>query len=203
MTGSIPSCLSAIETATGEACACAEVLSVALTASTQGSYGSKRSRTASRPPELIVSSSAVTTNRPPAIASSSFDMPTRWRLPVALGQEVAPRGCSPEAVVHRRAQVVDLLRPRQLARALDRLQPHAAHFRNHLAATIGPDAAARAVAQGLRTVHRTGKARRVEDALSAHLAAEDRFLDGRLDERQGLHHAGTAERLRSIRSFAR
>src|SRR5439155_1397850 len=83
---SIPSCLSAIETATGEACACAEVLSVALTASTQGSYGSKRSLTASSPPELIVSSSAVKTNRPPAIASSSFDMPTRWRLLVALGQ---------------------------------------------------------------------------------------------------------------------
>ena len=44
MTGSIPSCRSAIATATGEACACAEVLSVALTASTQSSKGAKRSR---------------------------------------------------------------------------------------------------------------------------------------------------------------
>jgi hypothetical protein len=34
MTGSIPSCFSAIATATGDAWACAAVLSVALTAST-------------------------------------------------------------------------------------------------------------------------------------------------------------------------
>src|SRR5205823_5088858 len=83
-------------------------------------------------------SAAVKTNRPPAIASSSFDMPTWWRLLVALGQEVAPGGRPPEPVVHGRAQVVDLFGPRQLARPLDRLQPHAAHLRDHLAATVGP-----------------------------------------------------------------
>src|SRR5207244_10234651 len=154
MTGSIPSCLSAIETATGEACACAEVLSVALTASTQGSYGSKRSLTASSPPELIVSSSAVKTNRPPAIASSSFDMPTRWRLLVALGQEVAPGGGPPEPVVHRRAEAVGLFRPRQLGPPLDRLPPPAAHLRGHLAATVGPRTAPRAGHEGPRTVAR-------------------------------------------------
>ena len=57
MTGSTPSCLSAIATASGEACACAAVLSVALTASTHGSNGSTRSRTASSPPLFTSSSS--------------------------------------------------------------------------------------------------------------------------------------------------
>src|SRR5262249_38893068 len=163
--------------------------------------GSKRSRTASRPPASIVSSSAVTTKRPPATASSILDMPPRRRLLVPLRCGVLPRRRVPQPVVDGRPDVVDLLAPGQLPRALDRLQPHATHLRLHLAGAVGPHAPARPVAQHLRTVHRARETRGVEDALTAHLTAEDGLLDGGLDERERFHHAGTADRLRSIRSF--
>src|SRR5207253_2877181 len=101
-----------------------------------------------------------------------------------------------------RPQVVDLVRPGQPARPLDRLEPHAAHLGLHLAVPVGPHPAARTVAKRLRALHRTDQAGRVEDALAAHVAAEDRLLHRRLDQRDRLHHAGTAARLRWIRSFA-
>src|SRR5439155_18823874 len=203
ITGSIPSWLSAIATATGDACACAAVLSVALTASTYCSYGAKRSRTASRPPASTVRSSAVTTKRPARMPSSSPDIPPRRRLLVALGQVVAPGGGAPEPVVDRRAQVVDLLAPGQLARALDGVHPDAAHLRINLAVTVRSHPTARPVAQLLRALHRARESGRVQHALAAHVAAEDRLLDGRLDEGERAHHAVTAERLRWIRSLAR
>src|SRR5439155_15659955 len=105
-------------------------------------YGAKRSCTASSPPVSIVKSSAVTTKRPAASASSSLDMPPLRRLLVALGRVVAPRRRAPQPVVDGRPEVVDLLRPGQLLRALDGLQPHAAHLRLHLAAAVRPNAAA-------------------------------------------------------------
>src|SRR5207248_2333381 len=132
---------------TGDACACADVLSVALTASTQVSNGSNRSRTASSPPESIVSSSAVTTNRPSVIASSSLDIPSGRRLPVSLRREVPPRRRAPQTVVDGRTDVVNLLAPRQTARTLDGFEPDAAHLRLDLTAAVRPDAPARPVAE--------------------------------------------------------
>ena len=202
MIGSMPSCCSAIATASGDACACAAVLSVALTASTQSSYGAKRSRTASRPPLFTVRSSAVSDEAPRRrlLPQASTRHPF-GRDAVALRQVVGPRRGAPEAVVDRLADVVDLVRPRRLRRALDRLHPDAAHLGLHLAVAVGAHAAARPVAQRLRAVHRARHAGRVQHALAAHLAAEDRLLDRGLDEGERLH-AGTAERFFSIRSFA-
>src|SRR5262249_26290347 len=157
-TGSIPSCWSAIATASGEACAWAEVLSVAFVASTYSANGSNRSRTASKPPESTVWSSDVTANRPPVSASSSRDMPPLRRLLVASRREVDPGGRTDEPVVDRRPHVVDLVRPRQPSGALDGLEPDAAHLRLHLAVPVRAHAAARAVAQRLRALHRTGEA---------------------------------------------
>src|SRR5437588_1233106 len=130
-------------------------------------------------------------------------MPPLRRLLVAPGHEVAPGGGAREAVVDGRAHVVDLVGPGKPARALDGLEPDAAHLRLHLAMAVGPHAAARAVAQRLRALHRAREPGRVEDALAAHVATEDRLLDRGLDECDRLHHAGTALRLRWIRSFAR
>src|SRR5690349_15783711 len=129
-------------------------------------------------------------------------MPALRRLLVASGREVDPGGRALEPVVDRRPHVVDLVRPRQPARALDRLEPDAAHFGLHLAVAVRPHAAARPVAERLRALHRTGEARGVEDALAAHVAAENRLLHRRLDQGDRLHQAGTALLLRSIRSFA-
>src|SRR5438093_1440300 len=130
-------------------------------------------------------------------------MPALRRLLVALRHVVAPRRRAPEAVVDGRPEVVDLLRPRQLLRALDCFQPDAAHLRLDLAAAVRPDTAARAVPQRLGAVHRARQPGRVEDALAAHLAAEDRPLDSFLDQSQDAHHAtAAASRARAIRSLA-
>src|SRR5215218_6980590 len=192
ITGSIPRSSRAMATATGDACACAAVLSVALTASTYGSNGSNRSLTASRSPPSTARSSAVTTRRPALSAASSLDIPPRRCLVVAAGYEVPPRRRAPEAVVDGRADVVELRRPRQAPGALVRLQPNALHLGLHLTAAVGPNAAARAVAHLLRAVHRAGQPCRVEDALPAHAAPEDRPLDRLLDDRQRAHQAGIA-----------
>src|SRR5439155_9003335 len=129
------------------------------------------------------------------------------RLSVALREVIPPRGRPPEPVVHGRAQVVDLMAPeRQPGRSLDRLQPDAAHLRLDLAVAVRAHAPAGTVAQLLRAVHRTGHPGRVEDALAAHVTAPDGLLDGVLDRGQRParpgHQTATAERLRSIRSFA-
>src|SRR3984957_17605423 len=61
--------------------------------------------------------------------------------------------------------------------------PNAAHVRLVLAVAVGAHAAARAVAQRLRTVHRAGHAGRTQHALTAHAAIEQEALDGFLDAR--------------------
>src|SRR5438105_5062773 len=129
-------------------------------------------------------------------------MPACRSLLVALRHEVAPRGRSPQPVVDGRAYVVELIRPRRPRRALDRLDPDAAHLGLDLAMPVGPDAAARSVAKLLRTIHRAGEPRRVQHALAAHTAAEHRLLHGRLDDGDDVRHAGTTARLRAIKSFA-
>src|SRR5438132_3857526 len=196
ITGSTPSCLSAIATASADACACAAVVSVALTASPYSSKGAKRSCTAASPPASIVSSSAVRTSPPAAIRCSSLDMPPGRRLLVAAGEQVAPRRRVPEAVIDRRPQVIELLAPRQLLRALVALQPDAAHLGLHLAAAVGPHASAWSVPQELRAAHRAREAGGVQHALAAHAATEDRPLDRLLGDGERAHHATTAARRR-------
>ena len=109
-------------------------------------------------------------------------------------QQVAPRRRALQAVVDRRAQVVDVRAPdRQLLGPRVGLDPHAAHLGLDLAVAVRPHAAAGAVAQRLGTRHRTGEAGVVQDALPAHPAVPDGSLDRVLD---GLEqaHAGTRER---------
>src|SRR3954447_13102702 len=139
--------------------------------------------------------------RPAAIASSSLDTPPLWGDLVALRHQVRPRRRVPQSVVDRLTDVRNLVRPRRFRRPLDGLHPDAPHLRLHLAVAVGPHAAARSVAQRLRAVHRARHPGRMQHALAAHLAAEDRLLDRGLDEGEGLH-AGMADRRFWIRSFA-
>ena len=87
---------------------------------------------------------------------------------------------------------------RQGAGTLLRFQPYAFHLRLHLAAAVLAHAAARAVPQRLRAGHRAGHPGVVQDALPAHLAPEDRVLDGVLDDGDDAHArpapAGAARR---------
>src|SRR6202011_820362 len=57
-----------------------------------------------------------------------------------------------------------------------RVSPHALHFRAHFAVAVGAHAAARAVAQVLRTVHGARHARGAQDALAAHPTVEQQPL---------------------------
>src|SRR5437660_1481962 len=141
--------------------------------------------------------------RPAAIASSSLDTPPLRLLPVALRHVVRPGRRAPQAVVDRLADVVDLMRPRRLRGALDGFHPYAAHLRLHLAVPVRTHTAARAVPQRLRAVHRARHAGRVQHALAAHLAPEDRLLDRGLDEGERAHQTGTADRRFWIRPCAR
>src|SRR3954453_2873812 len=188
MTGSTPHAFSAIDTASGDACACAAALSVALTASTHAFMGASWRWISGKPPPSIVGISAVTTKRPALSLSSRADIPARRGVLVPAGHEVAPRGRAVEAVVDRRAQLVDV-RPedRQLLGPLVGLQPDAAHLGLDLAVAVRTDAAARTVAQRLRTCHRAGEPGVVQDALAAHAAIPDRPLDRVLDGLEQAH----------------
>src|SRR3954447_22870524 len=140
MTGSAPHALSAIATASGEACACAAALSVALTASRNACMGESWRWISGNPPPSIVGISAVTTKRPALSFASSVDIPPRpprrGRL-VAAGHEVAPRRRALQAVVDGRAQVVDVRAPHgELLGAVVGLHPHAPHLRLHLAVAV-------------------------------------------------------------------
>src|SRR3954452_413485 len=195
MTGSTPHALSAIDTARGEACACAAALSVALIASTHAFIGASWRWISGKPPPSIVGISAVTTKRPALSLSSRPDIPARRGVLVPAGDEVAPRRRALEAVVDRRAQLVDV-RPedRQLLGALVGLQPHAAHLGLDLAVAVRADAAARTVAQRLRARHRAGEPGVVQHALAAHAAVPDRPLDRVLELGEEDHAATRARR---------
>src|SRR4051794_10953318 len=192
MTGSTPDARSAIDTARGEACACAAGLSVAFTASTQAFIGASWRWISGKPPPSMVGISAVTTNSPAASLRSRRDIsarrPSGRDVLVAPGHEVAPRRRAVQAVVDRRPQAVDVRSPyRQLVGALGGLQPDTAHLGLDLAVAVRPDAAARAVAQGLRAGHRAGEPGVVQDALAAHAAVPDGALDGVLDGLEEAH----------------
>src|ERR1019366_9900796 len=57
------------------------------------------------------------------------------------------------------------------------LDPDAFHVRLYLAVAVGAHASARAVAQRLRAIHRTGHAGRTQHALTAHATVEQRALE--------------------------
>src|SRR3954469_17235722 len=195
MIGSTPHCFSAMATESGDAWAWAAVLSVALTASSQSSMGASWLRTAPTPPPSIAGISAVISRGPARSLSSSVGLPARRRAPVASGDEVLPRRRALERVIHRRAQVREVVAPqRHPARALEGLDPHAAHLGDDLAAAVGAHAAARAVAQRLGARHGAGQARRVQYALPAHLTAEDAALDRVLDLLDRAHGATPGRR---------
>src|SRR3954447_26245643 len=197
MTGSTPQSLSAIDTARGEAWACAAGLSVAFTASTQAFIGASWRWISGKPPPSMVGISAVTTKSPAPSLRSRRDIsrrPSGRGLLVAPGQRVAPRRRALEAVVDRRPERVDVRPPdRQLLGAVVGLHPDAAHLRLDLAVAVRPHSAAGSVAQRLRARHRARESGVVQDALAAHAAVPDRPLDRVLD---GLEqaHAGTRER---------
>src|SRR3954453_8570339 len=192
MIGSAPHAFSAIATASGEACAWAEVLSVALNASTHAFIGASWRWISGEPPPSITGISAVTTKRPALSFRSRLGIPARRPagrdVLVAAGDEVAPRGCAVQAVVARRAQAVDVRAPdRDVLGALVGLQPHAAHLGLDLAVAVGAHAAARPVAQRLGARHRAGHAGLVQHALPAYAAVPDRSLDRVLDALEQAH----------------
>src|ERR1700684_3847592 len=73
--------------------------------------------------------------------------------------------------------------PRNAFAASVGLHPNAPHVGFDLAIAVGAHTAARAVAQGLGAIHRTGHAGRTQHALTAHAAIEQQTLDGLLDHR--------------------
>src|SRR5690349_21968945 len=162
ITGSTPAWISAIATASGDACACADGLSVALNASTYAFIGASWRMISPWPPPSITGSSAVTTNSPASSLRSRFDIrdrrPPGRGLLVPAGDQVDPRRGALEAVVDRRAKVVDVVAPhRQLLRALVGPQPHTAHLGLNLAMAVCAHAAAWPVAQRLGARHRADK----------------------------------------------
>ncbi len=83
--------------------------------------------------ELAVAQLALKVRHPPPLGD----------LPVAAAEQVQPRRGALEAVVDRRADVVDVAAPqRQALRALVGLEPHAAHLGLDLAVAVGADPAA-------------------------------------------------------------
>src|SRR5436190_6390397 len=106
---------------------------------------------------------------------------------IAMRQEVLPRRRAAEPPVDRPVDVLHVLAPDgHLARPLPRLDPDARSVGIDLAVPVLEHAAARTVPEVLRTPHRTGHPRRVQDALPAHAAVEDRLLAGALDQQQRL-----------------
>src|SRR5262245_1623074 len=205
ITGSTPHAFSAIDTARGEACACAAGLSVAFTASTHAFIGASWRWISGKTAASVARSSAVTTKSPAVSLRSRRDIPRRPSgrgLLVPAAQEVAPRRRALEAVVDRRAQVVDVVAPdREPVGARVGLHPDAPHLGLDLAVAVRAHAAARAVAQRLGARHRAGEAGVVQDALPAHPAVPDRALDRVLE---GLEqaHAGTRARRSSMSALA-
>src|SRR3954469_23783916 len=205
MTGSTPHAFRAIETARGEACACAAGLSVAFTASTQAFIGASWRWISGKPPPSIVGISAVTTKSPAVSFASRCDIsrgPSGRGPLVAPGQRVAPRRRALEAVVDRRPELVDVRPPDgELVRAVVGLHPDAAHLGLDLAVAVRAPPAAGPVAQRLRARHGARHAGLVQDALAAHPAVPDRPLDRVLDGlEQG--HAGTRARRSSMSALA-
>src|SRR4029077_9462957 len=79
-----------------------------------------------------------------------------------------------------------ILEDGEASRALPGFDPDATLVRVDLAIAVRANTAARTVTEILRAAHRTAQAGRVQDALAAHAAVPDRFLQRLL---RGKHQA--------------
>ena len=139
----------------------------------------------------------------PRFAGAGAGVGRRRGLGVPLAHHPQPRGAALQALVDRELHLAHRLdAARNALTASIGLDPHAAHLRLDLAIAVGAHAAARAVAQGLRAVHRARHAGRAEHALAAHAAVEQRALDGLLDGRHRPLDALIAERRGTARACA-
>src|SRR2546425_9386943 len=199
MMGSIPFSTRRWAAASDDMWTCAPVLSVQLTASTDPRNTSARRQVASGSALLVDVSSAVTTKRPSRSSPASrlgagMRLPTLWGDAVSTADEVDPGGGPLQLPVDGLLQVLDVIpEDGQAPRALPGFDPDAALVGIDLAVAVGAHTAAGAVAQILGTAHRAAEAGRVQDALTAHAAVPDRFLQRLLDgDHEALDHAHRA-----------
>src|SRR2546425_4967663 len=187
MIGSSPFSTSRWAAASDEICTWAPVLSVQLIASTDPRSTSARRQVASGSALLLEDNSAVTTKRPsrnrPARRLGLFiSLPTLRRHLVSTPQKIDPRRGSLQLPIHRLLHVLDVIAPeRKSLRAFPGLDPHAAHVGIDLAIPVRPNAAAWSVSKALGATHRAAQPGGMQDALAAHAAAPDRFLEGLFD----------------------
>src|SRR5438094_273249 len=152
MIGSRPFSTRRWAAASDDMCTCAPVLSVQLMASTDPRSTSARRQVACGSALLLEDSSAVTTKRPSRNRLASrlglgIGLPPLGRDVVATINEVDPRRRALQLPIDRLLYVLDVIAPeRKSPRAFPGLHPHAA------------------------------KASRVQDALAAHAAIPNRFL---------------------------
>src|SRR6267143_1210341 len=196
MIGSIPFSTRRWDAASDDMWTWAPVLSVQLMASTDPRSTSARRQVASGSALLLEESSAVTTKRPSRSKPASrltlgIRLPTLWRHLVSTADEVDPRRGALQLPVHRLLQMVDvLLEDGQAQRTFPGLDPDAPLVRVHLAVAVRTNTAARTVPQILGATHRAAQAGRVQNALAAHAAVPDRFLQRLLGgEHQALENA--------------
>src|ERR1700732_1464924 len=163
-------------------CTWAPVLSVQLMASTDPRSTSARRQVASGSALLLEESSAVTTKRPSRSNPASrltlgMRLPTFWRDLVSTAGEVEPGGGTQQLPIDRLLQMQDvILENGQAPRAPPGLDPDATLVRVHLAVAVRSNTAARTVPKILGAAHRAAQAGRMQDALAAHAAVPDRFL---------------------------
>src|SRR5205823_4110799 len=182
MIGSRPFSTRRWAAASDDMCTCAPVLSVQLMASTDPRSTSARRQVACGSALLLEESSAVTTKRPSRNRLASrlglgIGLPPLGRDVVATINEVDPRRRALQLPIDRLLYVLDVIAPeRKSPRAFPGLDPHAGHVGIDLAIPVLPNAAARSVSKALGASHRAAQASRVQDALAAHAAIPDRFL---------------------------
>src|SRR3989454_4212126 len=187
MMGSIPFSTRRWAAASDDMWTCAPVLSVQLTASTDPRNTSARRQVASGSALLVEVNSAVTTKRPSRSSparrlGAGMRLPTFRRDMVATADQVDPGGSSLQLPIDGLLQMLDVvLEERHAPRALPGFDPDASLVGIDLAVAVGPHTAAGAVAQILGAAHRAAEAGRVQDALTAHAAVPDRFLQRLLD----------------------
>src|SRR2546428_6814883 len=196
MMGSNPFSTSRWAAASEDIWTCAPVLSVQLMASTDPRSTSARRQVASGSALLLEESSAVTAKWPWRSSAASrlglpIGRPTLRRHPVPTAGQVDPRGGALQLPIDRFLEILDvILEDGEPSRALPGVDPDTSLVGVHLAVAVGADAAARPIAKILGAAHRAAQAGRVQDALAAHPAVPDRFLERLLDgEHQALDNA--------------
>src|SRR5438270_12476424 len=191
MIGSTPASLTRWAAASGERWTWAPVLSVQLTASACPRSAAARFRVTAGSGLSIADSSAVTTKWPcrrraesrlGALRIRRLGDPAPGSPPIAARGQVDPGRAALQPPVDRWVEVVCVIAPqRHPARALPGLDPDAGPVGEDLAGAVGANAAAGPVAQVLGAAHGAAESGRVEDALAAHPAIPDGFLERSYD----------------------